>query len=58
MTDYKLALIGYPLGHSLSPVLYDAAFKDLGINGSYEILPTQSEDLINRIKYLRVNKYF
>ena len=58
MTDYKLALIGYHLGHSLSPVLYDAAFKDLGINGSYEILPTQSEDLINRIKYLRVNKYF
>ncbi len=58
MTQYKLALIGYPLGHSLSPVLYNAAFKDLGLDGSYEILPTQSEELINRIKYLRVNKYF
>ena len=58
MTDYKLALIGYPLGHSLSPILYEAAFKDLGISGSYEILPTESEDLINRIKYLRTNKYF
>ena len=58
MTNYKLALIGYPLGHSLSPVLYNAAFKNLGLEGSYEILPTQSEDLINRIKYLRVNKYY
>lgn len=58
MTNYKLALIGYPLGHSLSPILYKAAFKDLGIDGTYEILPTQSEDLINRIKYLRVNRYY
>ena len=58
MTNYKLALIGYPLSHSLSPILYRAAFKDLGLEGSYEILPTESEDLINRIKYLRVNKYY
>ena len=55
---YKFALIGYPLGHSLSPVIYKAAFKDLGINGSYELLVTESEDLVNRIKYLRTNKYF
>jgi len=58
MTNYKLALIGYPLSHSLSPVLYKAAFKDLGLDGTYEILPTQSEDLVSRIKYLRTNKYY
>lgn len=58
MVNYKLALIGYPLGHSLSPVLYKAAFKNLKIEGSYEILPTKSEDLISRIKYLRTNKYY
>lgn len=58
MTKYKLALIGYPLGHSLSPVLYNAAFKQLGLDGSYELLPTENEDLINRIKYLRANKYY
>lgn len=58
MDNNKLALIGYPLGHSLSPILYKAAFKDLGIDGSYEILPTQSEDLITQIKYLRRNKYY
>lgn len=55
---YRLALIGYPLGHSLSPVLYKAAFKDLGIDGSYELLPTESENLISQIKYLRSNKYY
>ena len=54
----KLALIGYPLGHTLSPILYKAAFEDLGIDGTYEVLPTESEDLISRIKYLRSNKYF
>ena len=55
---YKLALIGYPLGHSLSPVLYKAAFEDLGIDGSYELLPVESEDLISKIKYLRSQKYY
>ena len=54
----KFALIGYPLGHSLSPILYKAAFAELGIDGEYELLPTESEDLISRIKFLRSNKYF
>ncbi|MBE7707520.1 MAG: shikimate dehydrogenase [Cyanobacteria bacterium SIG27] len=58
MENYKLALIGYPLGHSLSPVLYETAFKDLGLEGTYEILPTESEDLISRIKFLRSHKYY
>lgn len=58
MENYKLALIGYPLGHSLSPILYETAFKDLGLEGTYEILPTESEDLINQIKFLRSRKYF
>lgn len=56
--DYKLALIGYPLGHTLSPVLYKSAFKDLGIQGSYEALETRPEDLISRIKYLKNNGYY
>ena len=27
--NFKLALIGPPLGHSLSPLLYETAFKSL-----------------------------
>ena len=58
MDSYKLALIGYPLGHSLSPVLYKAAFEDIEIDGQYELLPVESEDLISKIKYLRSQKYY
>ena len=58
MENYKLALIGHPLGHSLSPVLYKTAFKQLGLEGSYELLDTPPEDLISRIKYLKNNGYY
>lgn len=56
--EFKLAIIGYPIGHSLSPVLYKSAFKDLNLKGSYEIIETAPEDLINKIKFLKRNRYF
>ena len=54
---YKFGLIGYPLSHSMSAVIHKAAMKDLGIEGDYEILETPPEDLISRVKYLKVNGY-
>lgn len=54
---YKLGLIGYPLSHSISGVIQKAALESLNIEGTYEILETDPEDLINRIKYLKVNDY-
>ena len=54
---YKFALIGYPLSHSMSSVIHEAAMKDLGLEGSYEILETPPEDLVPRIKYLKSNGY-
>ena len=56
--EYKLGLIGYPLGHSMSPILYETALKQFNLKGSYELLPTEAEDLITRIKQLRRDKYF
>ncbi len=50
---YKFALIGYPLSHSMSKIIHEAAFKSLGLEGCYEILETQQDELISRIKYLR-----
>ena len=32
-------LIGYPLGHSLSPKMQNAAFKALGIDAEYKLFP-------------------
>ena len=54
---YKFALIGYPLSHSMSAIIHNAAMKDLGIEGEYEILETKPEDLVPRIKYLKNNDY-
>ncbi len=54
---YKFGLIGYPLSHSMSKVIHEAAFKSIGEEGSYEILETPPEDLVPRIKYLKSNNY-
>lgn len=55
--ENKFALIGYPLGHSLSKIIHEAAFKSLGINANYEILETPPDDLVDRIKFLKTNGY-
>ena len=54
---YKFALIGYPLSHSMSKVIHEAAFKSVGLEGTYEILETEQEDLITRLKYLKSNGF-
>ena len=54
---YKFGLIGYPLSHSMSKVIQEAAFKSIGAEGTYEIMETEQEDLIARLKYIRANKF-
>lgn len=56
-TPKKFALIGYPLGHSLSKFIHEAGFKSTGINASYEIIETPPEMLSDRVKYLKSNGY-
>jgi shikimate dehydrogenase len=56
-TFKKFALIGYPLDYSMSEYIHLAGFKSMGINATYEILPTAPEELSDRIKYLRSNGY-
>ncbi len=36
---YSFGLIGFPLGHSLSPQIHAAALQALGLNGEYKLLP-------------------
>lgn len=54
---YKFGLIGYPLSHSMSKVIHEAAFKSIGVEGTYEILETEQEDLVERLKFLRRNGF-
>lgn len=53
----KFGLIGYPLGHSLSPVIHKAGFESLGVNATYDILETPPEDLVDRVKFLKRENY-
>jgi shikimate dehydrogenase len=39
-----LGLIGYPLGHSLSPKLHTAALQFCGLEGDYSLFPVPAED--------------
>ena len=57
MQMYKLAVIGHPLTQSLSAVMHNAMLNNLKLEGSYETLETQSEDLVDRIKYLKSRDY-
>jgi shikimate dehydrogenase len=52
----KLGLIGYPLAHSLSPALHNAALKSCGLNGEYSLFPIYPDnhqglkDLLTRVR--------
>lgn len=53
----KYALIGFPLGHSLSSYIHEAGFKSLGLKASYEILETPPETLVDRVKFFKSQGY-
>ena len=42
--NYQLGLIGYPLGHSLSPKIHAAALSACGLQGTYSLFPIHPED--------------
>lgn len=54
---YKFAVIGHPLSQSLSGVMHNAMLKDLNLDGQYETLDTESEDLVSRVKQLKSQDY-
>lgn len=54
---YKLGIIGYPLGHSISAVIQKAGFESIGIDVEYDVLETSPENLVDRIKFLKLNGY-
>lgn len=42
--NYQLGLIGFPLGHSLSPKIHAAALKACGLQGTYSLFPISPDD--------------
>lgn len=49
----RAGVIGYPLGHSLSPIIFQAAFDAAGIDARYEAWPTSPDELAARVAGLR-----
>ncbi len=45
-----VGLIGYPLGHSISPIFQQAAFDHLGLDVRYELWETEPEKLESAVK--------
>ncbi len=41
----KLGLIGYPVSHSLSPKIQNAALKACGLEGDYSLFPIAPDDM-------------
>ncbi len=41
----SFGLIGFPLSHSLSPKLHEAAFKESGLQGNYRLYPVPPGDV-------------
>lgn len=52
MTRYA-GIIGYPLGHSISPAFQQAAFDHCRIDAQYLTWPTPPEDVARRVRSLR-----
>ncbi len=49
----RAVLLAHPAGHSLSPVLHDAAFAELGIDARYEAWDVPPERLADAVARLR-----
>lgn len=49
----QVGLIGWPVEHSLSPRMQNAAFNALSIDAEYRLLPTTNDQLKERLEQLR-----
>jgi shikimate dehydrogenase len=51
----RLAVLGYPIGHSRSPAIHNAAFAELGMDGewSYEAIEVAPDQLEARVRKMQ-----
>lgn len=54
---YKLGIIGYPLGHSISATIQKAGLNSIGEDVTYDVMETPPDELVDRIKYIKRNDY-
>jgi len=55
--SYKYGLIGKKLSHSLSPKIHAFFFREMGIEGHYDLIEVRPEELHGLLERLRVQGY-
>ncbi|HIZ17079.1 MAG TPA: shikimate dehydrogenase [Firmicutes bacterium] len=58
MSLNKYAIIGFPLGHSMSPFIHRRLFDISGISAEYDMLEIRPEELENKFELLRTYSGF
>lgn len=53
----KYAIIGDPVGHSLSPAMHEAGFRYLGIEAEYHRIQVSLSELPEKVEFLKQNGY-
>lgn len=53
----RVALVGYPLSHSVSPAMHNAAFETLGLDWRYESMPIDPSRLGEAVARIRGDGY-
>ncbi|MEA2081230.1 MAG: shikimate dehydrogenase [Elusimicrobiota bacterium] len=51
----KTGLVGWPVEHSLSPVIHNAGFRELSLNWRYDLYPVKPENFTVDIEKLKVD---
>ncbi|OGC33876.1 shikimate dehydrogenase [candidate division WOR-1 bacterium RIFOXYB2_FULL_48_7] len=52
-----VGLLGYPLGHTVSPAMHNAAYKQLGLNFEYvpfEVEPKELKEAVNGLRAMHI----
>ena len=51
----EVGILGYPLGHTLSPIIHEAGYKELKLDIKFNIWEVEPENLENKVLKLREN---
>ena len=53
----QYAVLGHPIGHSLSPAMHNAAFKALGLDAEYNAIDITPENLMHELSVMHEKKF-
>ncbi len=57
LSTSNIGIIGYPLGHTLSPVFQNAALRHHGIDEEFQAWPVHPDDLIEKVDTFRADSF-